>query len=107
MADGVHDVELVDVYAFDNAYGRRIAFEYEVTAGEHAGSRVTQSATPSSNTRSKLADILRGLLGQEPTEADLSKPEFDCLLGITCKALVQTETNKSGKPYSSVCRVFR
>ena len=101
VAEGLHDAHLVTVRRFENAHGPRIGFEFGLMGGE----RLLASATPSTNPRSKLAELLRGLLGRDPVGEELDDPMR--LAGVRCKVLVRTETNKSGRVYSNVVTVFR
>lgn len=102
VVDGLHHARLVGVRRFGNAYGPRIGFHFELQTGE----TVLASAAPSTNPRSRLAELLRGILGREPTEAELADTP-ETLAGIECKVLTRTETNRNGKTYSSVITVIR
>lgn len=102
VAEGLHDARLVNVRRFGNAYGPRIGFEFELEGGE----LLLASAAPSSNPRSRLAELLRGLLGREPTEAELAG-DYVRLQGMSCKVLTRTDNNRTGKTYSNVAAVFR
>lgn len=98
---GLHEARLVDVRRFGNAHGPRIGFEFELACGE----RLMASAAPSTNSRSKLAELVRGLLGREPSNTELGDPAR--VAGWQCKVLVRTESNKAGRQYSHVVTVFR
>jgi hypothetical protein len=101
VAEGLHDACLVTVRRFENAHGPRVGFEFGLMGGE----RLLASAVPSTNPQSKLAELLRGLLGRDPVSEELEDPMR--LAGTRCKVLVRTETNKSGRTYSNVVTVFR
>lgn len=102
VAEGLHAARLVSVRRFGNAYGPRIGFEFALESGE----LLLASAAPSSNLRSRLSELLRGLLGRDPTEAELGG-DYTRLQGMGCKVLTRTDTNRSGKAYSNVAAVFR
>lgn len=105
VPDGAYPARLATVRQFGNAFGLRIGLDFELLDGELAGTVLTASAAPSASPKGKLADILRGLLGREPTEAELLEPVR--LTGSRCRVLVRTEANRSGKAYSNVAAVFR
>jgi hypothetical protein len=100
VEEGLHDACLVAVRRFGNAYGPRIGFEFELEGREH----LMASAAPSTNLRGKLAELLRGLLGRDPLEAELEDPTH--LIGALCKVLVRTEYNKAGKPYAAITQAI-
>jgi len=102
VAEGLHDAVLVGVRRFGNHYGPRVGFEFELASGE----RLLASAAPSTNPKGKLAELLRGLLGRDPLEGELAGG-YEGLRGMSCRVLVRTETNRSGKSYSNVATVFR
>ena len=95
----MHRAELLRVYQFRNAYGERVLFEFLLPDG----STVTHSAAPSLSPRGKLAEALHGLLGREPTGAELAAPE--CLGGRACTLTIRTACNRSGKRYPSVIAI--
>ncbi len=101
VAEGLHEACLVTVRRFENAHGPRIGFEFVLMGGE----QLLTSAAPSTNPRSKLAELLRGFLGRDPVGEELDDPMR--LAGVWCKVLVRTETNKSGRAYSNVVTAFR
>lgn len=101
VADGLHRANLVAVQRFSNAHGPRIAFVFELADGK----RLMASAAPSTNPRSKVAELLRGLLGRDPSNAELGDPTR--LERVRCQILVRTEANKSSRSYSNVVTVFR
>jgi hypothetical protein len=98
---GVYRARVVSVRRFDNAFGPRIGFDFELTSGE----LVQASAAPSQNPNGKLAELVRGILGRDPKPADLSNPA--CCEGLDCNVLLRIEANKSGKTYNNVAAVFR
>ena len=99
VPDGSHRAELLRVYPFTNAYGERVMFEFLLTDGN----LVSHSAAPSRSPHGKLAESLHGLLGREPTEAELAAP--NSLAGRSCTVVVRTVSNRSGKRYPSVIAI--
>lgn len=104
LPDGPYRADLLRVYPFRNAYGERVMFEFQLTScPDRAGHLIVHSATPSRSPHGKLADTLRGLLGRDPTEAELMAPYQ--LARRACTIIVRMATNRSGKSYPSVIAV--
>ena len=105
VPDGAYPARLVAVRQFGNAYGPRLGFEFELLDGDRAGDLVVASAAPTPSPKGRLAELLRGLLGREPSEHELADPAQTA--GMRCRVLIRTESNKSGRTYSNVAAVFR
>lgn len=101
VPEGAYQAHLVAVRKFGNAYGPRLGLDFKLSDG----AVVTTSCSPSASTKSKLAELLRGLLGRDPHADELANPSR--LTGAACKVLVRTEATRSGKAYSNVATVFR
>lgn len=101
--EGPHHATLSRVFRFNNAHGARIGFEFRLASGDV----VMASATPSDNPHSKLAELLRGLLGRELSQTELYQLDYQTLHGVRCRVLVRHEHNRSGTYYPAVRQVFR
>ena len=107
VANGEHLARLVDVFPFSNAHGERLGFAYEIQAGPDAGAILLQSAACSASPTSKLAMIVRDLLGREPTEDELAQGIGRELVGVSCRITAREEHNRAGTKYSAVHSVTR
>lgn len=107
VPDGTYKATLSNVTQFDNAYGQRIGFEFTLLGKGVDGSKVLRSTAPSLSASSKLADVLRGLLGRELTAKELDAGvDVEKLIDTPCSVLVLQAKSKSGAVYSNVERVF-
>jgi len=107
VANGEHSARLVDVFPFANAHGERLGFSYEIQAGPDAGAVLIQSAARSASPTSKVATILRDLLGREPTPDELGAAIGPELVGLSCRITAREERNRAGRTYSAVVNVVR
>lgn len=98
---GTYPAVLVDVQPFDRAFGRRIGLVFEVAEGEHAGTRLMESAALSS--RGKLADLVAGM-GEL---VGMSEDGLRGLIGRRCWIMVRHGATKAGTPYASVAATMR
>lgn len=107
VPDGTYKAQLTKVTQFDNAYGQRIGFEFTLQAHGVEGQRVMRSTAPNLSPSSKLADVLRGILGRELTTDELVKGmDVEALVGRECSVLVLSARGKNGNTYSNVERIF-
>ena len=107
VPDGTYKAELTKVTQFDNAYGQRIGFEFTLQAQGMVGQKVMRSTGPNLSPSSKLADVLRGILGRELTTDELVKGmDVEALVGRECSVLVLSARGKNGNTYSNVERIF-
>jgi len=107
VPDGTYKAMLSKVTQFDNAYGQRIGFEFTLAGKGVDGEKVMRSTAPNLSASSKLADVLRGLLGRELTADELAKGiDVEALVGSECSVLVLQAKGKSGAVYSNVERIF-
>lgn len=107
VPDGTYKATLSKVTQFDNAYGRRIGFEFTLQGKGVDGQKVMRSTAPNLSATSKLADVLRGLLGRELTAAELEAGvDVEKLIGTACSVMVLQARSKSGAVYSNVERIF-
>jgi len=107
VPDGTYKATLSKVSQFDNAYGHRIGFEFTLAGKGVEGEKVMRSTAPNLSATSKLADVLRGLLGRELTAKELEAGvDVEQLIGTTCSVMVLQSRSKSGAVYSNVERIF-
>ena len=108
VPDGTYKAKLSKVTQFSNAYGQRIGFEFTLAGNGVDGEKVMRSTAPNLSASSKLADVLRGLLGRDLTEAELAAGiDVEKLVGVECSVLVLQAKSKSGAVYSNVERIFQ
>ena len=104
VADGVHRAVLSDINEFENSYGHRLGFEFRLRDGKV----VMRSTGPNLTTKSKLGEILRGLLGRDLTDREVNQGlDIEALIGTECNVLVRQGRGKSGNTYSNVEQVFQ
>lgn len=107
VGDGVYPAKLTNIKQFENSYGPRLGFEFTLR-GDADGKMVMQSTRPNLTAKSKLADILRGLLGRELNDFELSQGfDIEDLVGTDCQVLVRVGRGKNGSTYSNVEQVFK
>lgn len=107
VPNGNYKAVLSKVTRFDNAYGTRLGFEFTLQGEDVDGAKVMRSTTPNLSHTSKLADVLRGLLGRDlaPTELE-NGIDVEKLVGTECGVMVLQSKSKNGNTYSNVERVF-
>lgn len=98
---GTYEAVLVDVQPFDRVFGRRMGLVFEVAAGDHAGTRLMESAAMSS--RGKLAELVAGM-GEL---RGLSEDGLRGLIGRRCRIMVRHSATKAGTPYASIAATMR
>ena len=107
VPDGVYPAKLTCVKEFQNSYGPRLGFEFTL-GGRGEGKTVMRSTAPKLTPKSKLAELLRGLMGRDIDQMDLSCGfDLEELVGIKCQVLIRQSQGKNGKLYSNVEGVFR
>lgn len=107
VPDGTYRATLSKVTQFENAYGQRIGFEFALQGKGVDGLKVMRSTAPNLSASSKLADVLRGLLGRELTAKELEAGvDVEKLVGLPCSVLVLQAKGKTGAVYSNVERIF-
>jgi hypothetical protein len=107
VPDGEYYARLVDTFAFSNAHGDRRGFSYRIEGGPYDGLVLMQSAARSASPYSRLATILRELLGREPTEDELATGLGRDCLGLSCRIVAREDRNRAGTPFSTVESVAR
>jgi len=107
VKDGVYPAKLTAVKQFENSYGPRLGFEFTL-AGDAQGQTVMRSTTPKLTAKSKLAELLRGLVGRDIDSLDMECGfDLETLVGTDCQVIVRQSQGKNGKLYSNVEGVFR
>ena len=104
IPEGVHPAKLAGIQRFASAFGDRLGLRFEIIDGEQCGVVLMQSAAPSLSPKSKLADLMRGLIGREPYTEDLKAA--DAFVGSTCKIVVRHERNRDGRPYAAIVQTL-
>lgn len=108
VPDGTYKATLSKVSQFTNAYGQRVGFEFTLHGRGVDGEKVMRSTNPVLTAKSKLAEVIEGMLGRELTPAEVSKGfDVDLLVGSECNVLVLTSKSKNGATYSNVERIFQ
>ena len=107
VRDGVYPATLTAVKQFENSYGARLGFEFTL-GGDAQGQTVMRSTTPKMTPKSKLAEMLRGLVGREIDSMDMECGfDLETLVGTDCQVIIRQSQGKNGKFYSNVESVFR
>jgi len=108
VPEGIHKATLSKVTQFTNAYGLRVGFEFTLHGKDVEGKAVMRSTNPVLTAKSKLAEVLNGLLGRELTIDEINSGyDVDKLIGKDCNVLVLNNKGKNGAVYSNVERIFQ
>lgn len=107
VKDGVYPAKLTAVREFENGYGPRLGFEFTL-GGNAEGQTVMRSTTPKLTAKSKLSELLRGLVGRDIDTRDMECGfDLETLVGTDCQVIVRQSQGKNGKLYTNVEGVFR
>lgn len=107
VPQGAYKAQLVKVNRSSNAYGERIHFEFCLHGASVEGIVVSKSTNPVLTAKSKLAEVLHGLLGRALTPAEINKGvNVEQMIGTACNVLVLNSKSKTGATYSNVERIF-
>lgn len=107
VPDGTYQAILSKVTQFENAYGQRIGFEFTLQGKGVEGERVMRSTTPNLSPKGKLVDVLRGILGRDLSDKELTNGiDVEKLVGTACNVMVLQSKGKNGATYSNVERIF-
>jgi len=93
VPEGLHLAELIDVRRF----GDRVGLVFRISTGLYAGQEIMESATLSPSPRGKLAELLRGLGGQDPSLLTATD-----MVGQQCRIAVQHEQGRSGRVFAAI-----
>ncbi len=108
VPNGTYEAKLTGIKQFQNAYGDRVGFEFTIQGGDSDGLTVMRSTSPNLSPRSKLAELLRGLMGRDLVEVELTGGmDVEELVGTECNVLVLQSKGKGGQLYSNVEQVFK
>lgn len=107
IPDGIYEAKLTDVRAFENAFGERIGFEFTIQGGEHDGATVMRSTGTNFTPKSKLAEMVRSLMGSEAESEAQAGLDLEQMKGQQCRVLIAQGQSKSGQVYSNVEKVIR
>ena len=108
VPEGIHKATLSKVTQFSNAYGLRVGFEFMLHGEDVEGKAVMRSTNPILTAKSKLAEVLNGLLGRELTIDEINSGyDVDTLVGKDCNVLVLNSKGKNGAVYSNIERIFQ
>ena len=97
VPEGLHLAELIDVRQFANVFGGRVGLIFRISTGVYASQEIMESAVLSPSPRGKLAELLRGLGGQEPSLLTATD-----MVGQQCRIVVQHEQGRSGRVYAAI-----
>ena len=97
VPEGLHLAELIDVRRFGNVFGDRVGLVFRISTGLYAGQEIMESATLSPSPRGKLAELLRGLGGQDPSLLTATD-----MVGQQCRIAVQHEQGRSGRVFAAI-----
>ncbi len=107
VPQGAYKAKLINVNRSNNAYGERLNFEFCLHGASVEGIVVTRSTNPLLTAKSKLAEVLNGLLGRELTHDEIIKGvDIEQMVGTECNVLVLNNKSKTGTTYSNVERIF-
>jgi len=107
VPNGTYNAKLTNIKEFQNSYGDRVGFEFTLQDEAVEGLTVMRSTSPNLSAKSKLAELLRGLLGRDLGEHELTSGlDVEELVGTECKVLVLQSRGKGGQLYSNVEQVF-
>lgn len=107
VPDGLYPAQLTAVKEFENSYGPRLGFEFTL-GGDAQGQTVMRSTTPKLTPKSKLGELLRGLMGRDIDSMDMDCGfDLETLVGTACQVMIRQSHGKNGKVYSNVEGVFR
>jgi hypothetical protein len=108
VPDGTYKAVLTKVSGFENAYGQRVGFEFTLKGKGVDGLTVLRSTNPVLSMRSKLAEVIEGMLGRNLSYAEVTTGmDVELLVGSECSALVINSKSKNGGMYSNVERIFQ
>ncbi len=60
-----------NIKTFANNYGERVGFEFTIRGSQFDGEKITRSTASQINKRSKLTEVIQGILGRELTGKEL------------------------------------
>ena len=107
VPDGTYGATLSEVRQFENSYGDRLGFEFTLHGDEVEGSTVMRSTSIQLTMQSKLAEMLRALIGRALTDQELNAGiDLEQFIGNTYQVAVRQKQGKHGHTYSNVEHIF-
>lgn len=108
VPDGSYKATLSNVTQFSNAYGLRVGFEFTLHGENVDGLQIVRSTNPVLTAKSKLAEVVEGVLGRELTNDEISSGyDVAQLVGKECNVLVLNSKSKNGEVYSNVEKIYQ
>lgn len=108
IPDGTYRARLEEVRQFQNAFGDRLGFCFDILEGAQAGTRLMRSTSAMLGAKGQLHQVVTGLLGRELTSREISTGlDLAGLVGTEAQILVMQAKGKSGQVYSNIERIFR
>jgi len=98
VLEGLHPAELIDVRRMASVFGDRVGLVFRISTGRYAGQEIMEAAALSPSPRGKLAELLRGLGGQD----DPSLLTATDMVGKQCRIAVRHEQGRSGRVYAAI-----
>lgn len=103
LDDGVYDATLKNVTQFENTFGPRIGFEFELDSGE----RIMKSTAPVLSAKSQLLQVVQALTGRTLTNSEIAQGvDGESLVGARCRLLIAKAQNRAGVWFPAVEKVL-
>ena len=108
LPDGSYRATLTKVIQFNNAYELRVGFKFTLHGNGVEGKLLMRSTKSVLTAKSKLAEIIEGVIGRE-LSIDEIKSGFDVdkLIGKECNVLVLNSKSKNGAIYTNVEKIYQ
>jgi hypothetical protein len=107
IRNGTYRTTVSNIKTFANDYGERIGFEFTITGSQFDGEKITRSTASQINKKSKLTEVIQGILGRELTGKELQDGfALKDLINKECNILVLQAKSQTGVVYPNVERVF-
>jgi hypothetical protein len=71
IRNGTYRAAVSNIKTFANNYGERVGFEFTIRGSQFDGEKITRSTASQINKRSKLTEVIQGILGRELTGKEL------------------------------------
>lgn len=107
VPDGTYKATLSKVTQFENAFGERVGFEFTLHGEGVNGIKIQRTTNSILTPKSKLHEIVTGLLGRDLTQQEKDQGiNAEALVGTACRVFVVKAKSKSGEYYSNIERVL-
>ena len=108
VESGIYPAHLIGVKQFANQFGERLGFVFRIAGGPSEGITLQRSTGPHLSKRSKLAEVVEGMLGRDLTDQELKAGiDLDELVGNQCNLLVVKQHSKEGQIFSNIDKIFQ